>query len=198
MPCPMGRGVGERLDDLELLDHRTRPAVRDDQWQRVFMLGPDVDEVDVQPVDFGDEVRYGVEPLLDLAPVILGLPVAQNLLDGLERHALREIGDRLLLRQAGFARRRRRSARAASGMLMRNGWMASVVMGRSLIEFAWLHFRADQGLRPRGPENHPLWVVSSPVKFLPMRSVGRCPRSGQEGWWKERHDSVAHDPSALV
>ena len=64
------------------------------------MLGADVDEVDVQIVDFGDEIRYGVEPRLDLAPVVIGLPIAQNLLDGLERHALRMIRDRLTFRQA--------------------------------------------------------------------------------------------------
>jgi hypothetical protein len=46
-----------------------------------------MDEVDIQPVDFGDEIRYGVEPRLDLAPVVIGLPIAQNLLDGLERRA---------------------------------------------------------------------------------------------------------------
>ena len=48
------RGVGERLDDLQLLDDRARPPVRDDQRQRVLMLRADVDEVDVQPVDLGD------------------------------------------------------------------------------------------------------------------------------------------------
>jgi len=56
-----------------------------------------MDEVDIQPVDFGDEVRYGVEPRLNFAPVIVTLPVAQNLLDGLERYALRIIGDGFLV-----------------------------------------------------------------------------------------------------
>ena len=57
------------------------------------MLGADVDEVDIQSVDIGDEVRYGVEPRFNFAPVIATLPVAQNLLDGLERYALRIICD---------------------------------------------------------------------------------------------------------
>ena len=93
----MGRGIGERLDDLELLDHRARPAVRHDQRQGVFVLRPDVDEVDVEAVDLGDELRIAVQPRLDLAPVVVGLAVAQELLDGLERHALGLIGDGLPL-----------------------------------------------------------------------------------------------------
>ena len=47
--------VGQRLDDLQLLDDRARPAVRDDQRQRVLVLGADVQEVNVQPVDLGQK-----------------------------------------------------------------------------------------------------------------------------------------------
>jgi hypothetical protein len=43
----MGGGIGERSDDLQLFDHRTGPAVRDNQRQRIFMLGSDMDEVDI-------------------------------------------------------------------------------------------------------------------------------------------------------
>ena len=52
-------GIGQRLDDLQLLDDRARPAVRDDERQRVLVLRADVDEVDVEPVDLGDELRAG-------------------------------------------------------------------------------------------------------------------------------------------
>jgi hypothetical protein len=51
------RGVGQSIDDLELLDDRARPAVIDDERQRVLVLRPNVDEVDVQAVDLGDELR---------------------------------------------------------------------------------------------------------------------------------------------
>ena len=44
-------GIGERLDDLQLLDDRAWPAVRDDERQRVLLSRPDVDEMDVEPVD---------------------------------------------------------------------------------------------------------------------------------------------------
>ena len=53
----MRRRIGQRLDDLQLLDDRAGPSVRDEERQRVLVLGTDVDEVNVQPVDLGDEVR---------------------------------------------------------------------------------------------------------------------------------------------
>ena len=56
----MGGGIGQRLDDLHLLDDRAGPAMRDDDRQRVFVLRADMDEMNVQPVDLGDEVRQGV------------------------------------------------------------------------------------------------------------------------------------------
>jgi hypothetical protein len=49
--------VGERADDIEQLDDRTGPAMRHDQRQRVIVLGAHVDEVDVESVDLGDELR---------------------------------------------------------------------------------------------------------------------------------------------
>ena len=91
------RGIGQSIDDLQLLDDRARPSVIDDERQRVFMLRANVDEVDVQPVDLGDELRQGVQPRLARAPVVVRHPVARELLDHGERHALGLIGDGLLL-----------------------------------------------------------------------------------------------------
>ena len=89
------RGIGERLDDLQLLDDRARPPVRDDQRQRVLVLGANVDEMDVKPVDLGDEVRQSVQFRLTRAPVVVCPPVARELLHHREPHALRVVGDRL-------------------------------------------------------------------------------------------------------
>src|SRR5262249_36489670 len=84
------------IDDLQLLDDRAGPAVVDDQRQRVFMLRANVNEVDVQPVDLGDELRQGVQCRLASAPVVPGRPVAREFLNHCERHALRLIRDGLL------------------------------------------------------------------------------------------------------
>jgi hypothetical protein len=89
--------------------------VRYNQRQRVLVPRTDIYEVDVQPVDFSDEVRHGVEPWLDLAPVVVRLPVAQNLLDRFERHALRVVANGSCSGKRVSAKRRRRSARAAAG-----------------------------------------------------------------------------------
>ena len=51
------RRIGERADRLEQLDDRARPAVGHDQRQRVVVLRLDVDEVDLDPVDLGRELR---------------------------------------------------------------------------------------------------------------------------------------------
>jgi hypothetical protein len=56
----MSGWIDERVDDLHLFDDRARPSVRNDQRQRIFVLCTDMNEVDVQPIDFGDELRQGV------------------------------------------------------------------------------------------------------------------------------------------
>ena len=51
------RWVDQRPEDVEELDHRARPTVRDDQRQRVGVRRPRVDEVEVLAVDLGLELR---------------------------------------------------------------------------------------------------------------------------------------------
>src|ERR671912_74658 len=47
----MRRGIDQWIDDLQLLDDRAGPSVRDDEWQRIFMFRTHVNEMNVQPVD---------------------------------------------------------------------------------------------------------------------------------------------------
>ena len=91
------RRIGQSVDDLQLLDDRARPSVIDDERQRVFMLRTNVKEVDVQPIDFGDELRSGPQVRLARAPVVVRHPMAREFLHHGERHALGLIGDGLLL-----------------------------------------------------------------------------------------------------
>jgi hypothetical protein len=49
--------VGQRADGLQQLDDRAGPDVRHDQRQRVFVLGAHVDEVDLDLIDLGHELR---------------------------------------------------------------------------------------------------------------------------------------------
>src|SRR5439155_19000739 len=63
--------------------------------QRILFFRTDVNKMDVQPIDLGDELRIAIELRLDLAPVVFRRPIAGELLHRRERHALREIGDGL-------------------------------------------------------------------------------------------------------
>ena len=91
------RRIGQPIDDLQLLDDRAGPSVIDDERQCVAVLRANVDEVDVEAVDLGDELREGVQLRLTPAPVVLGRPVARELLHRRQRHALRVISDSPLL-----------------------------------------------------------------------------------------------------
>jgi hypothetical protein len=82
------RRVAERADDVQHLDDRARPAVGDHERQRVLVRRLDVDEVDVEAVDLRDELRQGVQPRLDSPEVVLGAPVANELLPRRELNAL--------------------------------------------------------------------------------------------------------------
>jgi hypothetical protein len=96
------RWVAEWTDHVQHLDEGAGPAVRDDQRQGVLVRRLSVDEVDVEPVDLGDELRVCVQPRLEPPEVVVGGPIPRELLDRRQRHALRLIADGLLL---GPARR---------------------------------------------------------------------------------------------
>jgi hypothetical protein len=108
--------VCERADDVEQLDDGAGPAVSHDQRQRVFVLGADVDEVDVHPVDFGRELGQGVEPRLDASEVVVGHPVPCEFLQRRQLHALGSIFEELL----GWPARRLDAAAQLSELLFWN------------------------------------------------------------------------------
>src|SRR3954464_8038742 len=57
------------------------------------MLRANVKEMNVEPVNLGDEVRHGVELRLALAPIVLVRPILRELLHRRQLHALRRVGD---------------------------------------------------------------------------------------------------------
>lgn len=60
-----------------------------------------MDELDVEAIDLGDEHRQIVQPRLDLSPVVIGHPVANEFLQLCQLHALGLIRDRLPMRPTG-------------------------------------------------------------------------------------------------
>src|SRR4029077_9081037 len=56
----MCRGIGKWIDNLQLLDDRAGPPVRDDQRQSALVLRTHVNEMNILPIDLGHELRYRV------------------------------------------------------------------------------------------------------------------------------------------
>ena len=146
--------VGERADDLEQLEDRTGPAVRDDQRQRACVRRLHVDEVDVFPVDLGGELRQRVRPRLARAPVVLGRPVAGELPDRRQLHPCDRSATSSLPGQRVAAMRRRRSAIASPGMSTRKERI-SLSLDTSPTSLGSLT-TADDRLRPGVPGQRPI------------------------------------------
>jgi hypothetical protein len=77
------------------------PAVRDKQRQRVLVPRLHVDEVDVEPVEPGLELRQGVQSRLEPAHVVVGDPIARELPQHGQLHPLRRVVDELLVGPVG-------------------------------------------------------------------------------------------------
>ena len=56
--------LGQLVDHAEEFHDRTRPAMRDDQWNRIVARTAAMEEVNRQPVDLGRELPDGIEPRL--------------------------------------------------------------------------------------------------------------------------------------
>src|SRR5215207_185469 len=93
----MCRGVGQWIDELELLDNRAGPSVADEERQRILMFRTNMNEMDVEPIDLGDEVWQVLQFLLALAPVVLCRPIARECLHRRELHPLRQVIDGFLV-----------------------------------------------------------------------------------------------------
>jgi hypothetical protein len=94
---------GQRFDHLVELDDRPRPAVRDQQRKGVVGGRPLVDEMDVEPVDFGGELVKPVQRGFACAPVVFACPVVGQLAGVTQRDALRPVVDALGLRPSRAA-----------------------------------------------------------------------------------------------
>lgn len=99
-PAAVSFGMGERADRADHFQDGARPAVGHEQRQCVGVARTDVNEMDVHPVDLGDELRQGVQAFLQLAPVVGCRPVRAQGLQPRQLHALRGVGHRLAVRPA--------------------------------------------------------------------------------------------------
>jgi hypothetical protein len=86
-----------------------------------------VKEVDIQPVDLGDELGMSVQLRLAPAPVVVGRPIPRDRLHEGELHALRRIGDGFPLRESRRRERPRIWISSASGASKRNERIADLL-----------------------------------------------------------------------
>jgi hypothetical protein len=49
----MCRGIGQWIDNLQLLDDRAGPSVRDNERHRIVMFRTNVNEMNLQRIDLG-------------------------------------------------------------------------------------------------------------------------------------------------
>ena len=88
----------------------------DDDRQRICIARAYVDEMNVDPVDRRHKLRKSIQLCLDLPPIVIRTPVAHELLQLRQLHALRLIRDRLAIRPAG----RRYASAKIDDLLLRN------------------------------------------------------------------------------
>ena len=76
----VARRIGQHRDQLQELDDRARPAVREEERHRRRPLPFLVDEMQLDPAERHLELAEGVEPRLLRPPVEAGAPVVDELL----------------------------------------------------------------------------------------------------------------------
>jgi hypothetical protein len=79
------------------------------------MFRTNVDEMHVEPIDLGDELRQGIQFGLALAPIVIRRPITREFLKGSELYALRFISDCLPVGHRVAFMRLRSSVSSASG-----------------------------------------------------------------------------------
>ena len=70
----VGGGIGERTDDVQILQDRHWPAVSQDQREGAGHHRAHVDEVDPLAVDLGRELWVAIQARLGFSPVVVGGP----------------------------------------------------------------------------------------------------------------------------
>ena len=87
----MRRRIDERPDALQELDHRSRPAVRENQRQRIARAGPDMQEMNLHAVDARAVLAEAIERRFATTPVVPRTPIVHERLHVCERRALRPV-----------------------------------------------------------------------------------------------------------
>src|SRR5258707_14667598 len=97
-PTAETSGIAEWPDDFHELHERSGPSVREDDWQGLRVLRPHMQEMNSEAVDSRAELREGVGPSLEAAPVVLVAPVGDQRLGLVHGNTLRPVAHGCSLR----------------------------------------------------------------------------------------------------
>lgn len=92
---------GERADHVHKFQHRTGPAMREQQRPCGRIGRADMDEMDIHPVQFDQEIGQCVQRGFAASPVIFGRPISSQFFHIGQWYALVPILHRFLFRKTG-------------------------------------------------------------------------------------------------
>src|SRR4029077_20257314 len=94
----MGRRVCQRTNDLQKLDDRSGPSMRQEDRQGILVLRSDVNEVDPEAINLRSKLRQPIQSALNSTPIVARAPVVSEGLRLGERYPLRPIRYGFLVR----------------------------------------------------------------------------------------------------
>ncbi len=100
----VGRRVHQGTNDLHKLDDRSRPAMRQYDWQGILVLRSDVNEVNPETVNLRAKLWQPIQCALNTTPIVASAPVFSERLCFGQRHSLRPIRYRFFVGPASIGK----------------------------------------------------------------------------------------------
>src|SRR4029077_19553622 len=94
----MDRRVCQRSNDLQKLDDRSGPSMRQDHRQGILVLCSDVNEIDSEAINLRSKLRQPIQSALNSTPIVARAPVVSEGLRLGERYPLGPISYGFLVR----------------------------------------------------------------------------------------------------
>src|SRR4029077_4496736 len=90
----------QRSNDLQELDDRARPSMRQYDWQGILVLRSDVNEVNPETVNLAAKLWKPIQCAFNPTPIVVGAPVFSERLCFGQRYTLGPVRYRFLVRPA--------------------------------------------------------------------------------------------------
>src|SRR4029077_19518518 len=94
----------QRSNDLQELDDRPRPAMRQYDWQSILVLRSDVNEMNPETVNLAAKLWKPIQCAFNPTPIVVGAPVFNERLCFGQRYTLGPVRYRFLVRPASIGK----------------------------------------------------------------------------------------------